>query len=240
MFNRHLMGRRQFLKASSTCVVAAAAVGPKLFAAEGAVVQQKRLSVGFATAEAGAALVSASSIPFGDGYFIGRGARVTVSGASGAPNAGARRAVELLVHHSYLDGAERRTAPFRSWASDRATGGQGNSISFTVPVDEIQMLSMTMASEFGQVAGAGASRRRALRAGGTGSVELPISLGLHHDAPMKLARGFYVLVPVFEGEAEPAWSSYSLQMLNGRWALVDGAGAVAPFEHVVLRIDYAS
>lgn len=240
MFNRHLMGRRQFLKASSTCVVAAAAVGPKLFAADGAVQQQKRLSVGFATSEDGAMLVSASSIPFGDGYFIGRGARVTVSGASGASDPNARRAVELLVHHSYFDGAERRTAPFRSWASDRASGGQGNSISFTVPVDDVQALSMTLASEFGQIAGSGASRRRALRAGGTGSVEFPISLGLQHDAPMKLARGYYVIVPVFEGESEPSWPSYSLHRLNGRWALVDGMGVVAPFEHVVLRVDYAS
>ena len=44
MSNRHLIGRRQFVMLSSTCAVAAATVGPKLFARELAS-QPKRLAV---------------------------------------------------------------------------------------------------------------------------------------------------------------------------------------------------
>ncbi len=240
MLNRFLMGRRQFLKASSTCVVAATAMGPKLFASEVPGGPAKRLAVGFASFDEGEALASATTIPSGDGHFIGRGARVTVSGVSGASvNPGANRVVELLVHHSYLDGAERKVAPFRAWASSRVTGCQGNTVSFSVPVHDVQTLSMTLAAEFGQVAGAPASRRRALRSAGSGSVALPVSLGLQQDAPMKLVRGFYVLVPVFEGEAEPRWSDFRMRRLNGRFAMV-GWNEVAPFEHIVLSVDYVS
>ncbi|HET8798489.1 MAG TPA: hypothetical protein VFO89_12415 [Thermoanaerobaculia bacterium] len=240
MSNRHLMGRRQFLIASSACVAAAAAIGPRLFAAADAAARPQRLVIGFASFDEGASLVPASSIPAGDGAFIGRGARVSVSGASGAPpEPRARRAVELLVNHSYFDGAERRTAPFVAWACSRATGCQGNTVNFTVPVDDVQSLSLTVGSERGAVPG-DASRRQAISIDATESVALPVDLGIQHDAALKLARGFYIIVPMFEGDAEPSWSRFSLARVDGRWALVDGEGAVAPFEHFVIRVDYAS
>jgi hypothetical protein len=240
MSNRHLMGRRQFLIASSTCVVAAAAVGPKLFGATEAVIQPKRLAIGFASFEDGAALAAASSIPSGDGAFISRGARVSVSGASGVPSEPrARRGVELLVHHTYFDGAERRTAPFLAWACSRTTGCQGNPLSFTVPVDDLQSLSLTVGAETGSPAGA-ATRRDAISAVATESVALPVEFGIQNDASIKLARGFYVIVPVFEGDTDPSWSEYSIGLANGRRALINAAGEVAPFEHFVLRVDYAT
>lgn len=239
MFNRHLMGRRQFLIASSTCVVAAAAVGPKLFAATEAVTQPKRLAIGFVSLDEGATLVPASSIPSGDGAFIGRGARVSVSGASGASaEPRARRGVELLVHHTYFDGAERRTAPYLAWACSRATGCQGNPVSFTVPVDDVQALSLTVGAETGAPAG-GATRRDAISAVATESVALPVEFGIQNDAGIKLARGFYVIVPMFEGDSDPSWAEYSIGTVNGRRALVNRAGEVAPFEHFVVRVDYA-
>jgi len=241
MSNRHLMGRRQFLIASSTCVVAAAAVGPKLFAAGEPVVQPKRLAIGFATFEEGASLAAASSIPAGDGAFIGRGARVSVSGASGASaEPRGRRAVELLVNHTYFDGAERRVAPYVAWACSRTTGCQGSSVSFTVPVDDVQSLSLSVGAETGRPAGSDATRREALVAEPTESVALPVAFGIQNDAPIKLARGFYVVVPIFEGDSDPSWSAYSLRVVDGRWALVNNAGDVAPFEHFVLRVDYAA
>ncbi len=237
MSNRHLMGRRQFLVLSSTCAVAAATVGPRLFAGERAV--PKRLAVGFAAFEENASVVSASGIPSGDGGFIGRGARVTVSGASGASaDPRGRRAVELLAHYSYLDGAERRNAPFRAWACSRRTGCQGNPVSFNVPVDEVQKIQLTVGVETGAPESA-ATRRQALAGGVTESTVLPLTLTLQDEAgAYKLARGFYVVVPMFEGDSNPSWSAWTVRAAEGRFSLVDADGNVAPFEHFVLRIDY--
>lgn len=237
---RHEMGRRQFLVLSSTCALATAAIGPKLFAAEGVSLPPKRLAVGFAPFEAEVALTAASDIPSADGAFIGRGARIAVSGASGAPSEPrARRAVELHANYSYLDGAERRSVPFRAWACSRTTGCQGNPLSFTMPVDEVQSVTFTVGTETGPPAGP-ASRRDALSGAVTESNALPVTLTTLSDAgSLKLTRGFYVIVPLFENDSEPRWSSYRLRSVEGRMTLVDGAGTSAPFEHFVLRIDYA-
>src|SRR5436853_7296443 len=108
--SRHQVGRRQFLIASSAAL-AAAAVAPKMFA--GATVAPKRLAMCYASFDDAAAVMTAASIPAADGAFISRDARLSLSGVSGAAaDPRARRAVELLVHFSYLDGAERREAPF--------------------------------------------------------------------------------------------------------------------------------
>lgn len=246
MSNPHLMGRRQFLVLSSTCAVAAAAIGPRVFAGEKA--QPRRLAVGFARFEENASVVAASGIPAGDGGFIGRGARITVSGASGASaDPRERRAVELLAHYSYFDGAERRTAPFRAWACNRATGCQGGAVGFTVPVDEVQRIELTFGIESGAPAGPGATtmsgtttRRDALAAGATESTALPLTLTLQNEKDaVKLARGFYVVAPLFDGDSEPRWSAWSIRLVDGRFSLVDADGNTAPFEHFVLRVDYA-
>jgi hypothetical protein len=232
------MDRREFLVVSSTVAAATAAVGPKLFAGEAAV--PKRLAVGFAPPEESAALAAASSIPAGDGGFIRRGARVTVSGASGAPaDPRSRRAVDLLVNYSYLDGAERREAPFHAWSCSRTTGCQGSPVRFTVPVDEVQKISFSVGVASGRVTPA--TRRRASGPSpATSGDALPVTLSMLSDpSSLKLVRGFYVIVPLFEGDGEPRWSAYTLDRREGRWALHDREGNVASFEHFVLRIDYA-
>jgi hypothetical protein len=240
MSDRHLIGRRQFLAVSSTCAVAAATLGPKLFAGA-ALSSPKRLAVGFASFEENAAVTAATGIPAADGGFIGRGARITTSGASGAPVAArARRGVELLAHFPYFDGAERRSAPFRAWGCSRITGCQGNSVGFNVPVDDVQKITFTIGAETGAPRGA-ASRRDAVTADLGESTALPLTLSLQGDGgSFKLARGFYVVVPVFEGDAEPSWSGYMLRVVEGRWTLVDAEGRTAPFEHFVLKVDYAN
>src|SRR5258705_6766013 len=125
--NGHTIGRREFLLVSSTCALAAAAVGPKLFGGEIKASPPRQLAVGFAPLDETASMIAASGIPAGDGRFIGRGARITVSGASGASaDPRERRGVELLTHYSYFDGSERRDAPFRAWGCSRKTGCQGN------------------------------------------------------------------------------------------------------------------
>jgi len=239
MSNRHLVGRRQFLKVSSACAVAAATMGPRLFAGEVAV-QPKRLAVGFVPFEENAPVVDARSIPAGDGAFIGRGARIVASGASGASDVPRnRRAVELLAHYSYLDGAERRAVPFVAWACSRVTGCQGNGVGFTVPVDEVQKLTFTVGVETGAPGGA-ASRREAVMIGATESTPLPLMLSLQDEpGTVGLTRGYYVIVPLFENDAEPRWSAWRLGVVDGRRTLADGNGKAAAFEHFVLKIDYA-
>lgn len=240
--SQHQVGRRQFLIASSACALATAVVGPDLFAGAAASLP-KRLAVGFALADENAALNAASDVPAGDGGFIGRGARVTVSGASGASvDPRQRRAVELLAHYSYFDGSERRNAPFRAWGSSRKTGCQGNSVSFNVPVDEAQNVRFSVGIESGSTsAGAPTTRRRAVGGVAVESQALPVTLSLLSDRDsLKLVRGFYVLVPLFERDSEPRWSEWQVRRVEGRMALVDANSNPALFEHFVLRIDYAS
>jgi len=241
--NMRKIGRRQFLVVSSTCAVAAA-VAPKLFGGEPAV-RLKRLTVGFASQEENAVLMAASGVPAGDGAFISRGARITVSGASGiAADPRERRAIELLAHYSYLDGAERLEAPFLAWGCSRQTGCQGNAVSFNVPVDEVQRVRFTVGVESGTVAAGAATSRRGVLDRVTDAPDsraLPVSLSLLSEPDsLKLVRGYYVIVPLFENDGEPRWSNWRVARAEGRLALVDSAGNVAPFEHFVLRVDYAS
>lgn len=238
MSNGHLIGRRQFLIVSSTCAVAAATIGPKLFAGDAP--QPKWLAVGFAPLEENAAVMSAAGIPAGDGRFIGRGARIVASGAGASADPRARRAVELVAHYSYFEGAERRVAPFLAWACSRVTGCQGNGVGFTVPVDEVQKIVFTVGLESGTPAG-DASRRAALTIDATESTPVPLTLSLQNETgAIRLARGHYVVVPMFDGDSEPHWPSYTVGTADGRRTLVDADGKAAPFEHFVLRVDYAT
>ncbi|MEO8379805.1 MAG: hypothetical protein ABI779_09095 [Acidobacteriota bacterium] len=238
--NERKMGRRQFLAVSSTFAIAAA-VAPKLFGAE-ILTPLKRLAVGFARFDEDATLIAAAGIPAGDGAFIGRGARITASGASGASvDPRQRRGVELLTHYSYLDGAERREAPFTAWACSRSTGCQGNSVGFNVPVDEVQRLRFSVIVESGADAAPKTSRRRAIGGAPVQSQDMPVTLSLLSEpGAIKLVRGFYVIVPLFENDSEPRWSAFQVRRVDGRLALVDAGGNAAPFEHFVLRIDYAT
>jgi hypothetical protein len=238
--NRHLMGRRQFLIASSACALATASIGPKLFAGE-AGAAPRRLAVGFAAFDETARVMPAAAIPAGDGAFIGRGARILVSGASGVSGDPIhRRAVELVAHYPYFEGSERRLAPFRAWGCSRTTGCEGSPANFTVPVDETQRIVFSVETERGNPSAA-ATRRDALT-GSTPQIEaLPVTLTLASGAgTLKLARGFYVIVPLFDDDGEPRWGSYELRQADGRWALHARDGKAAEFEHFVLRIDYAS
>ena len=243
MSDRHRLGRREFLITTSACAVAASVLGPSLFASNRSQ-SVSRIAVGFARVGEKAALLPASSIPSSDGGFISRGARIAVSGSSGtSDDPRARRAVELLVHFPYFDGARVENAPFHAWSSSRVTGGQGSPIRFVVPVDLLQKIDMAVVLESGdREVGAPTSRRRAIggAAAATSSKTFPLSFAVRDDEfAMKLVRGFYVLVPLLDSDPEPAWSNFHLFQRDGRWALVDGMGEAAAFEHLVLHIGYA-
>ncbi|HEY0144237.1 MAG TPA: hypothetical protein VGF48_25350 [Thermoanaerobaculia bacterium] len=238
--SRHTgMGRRAFLQLSSIGALATAAVGPKMFAGEAA--QPQRLAVGFVELEGGA-LAAAERIPGVDGGFISRGARISVSGGGTFADAAQRRAVELIAKFSYFEGSERRLAPFRAWGCSRVTGCAGNSISFSMPVEDEQKVRFSVTSE--RLSGGSVVAKRL----GVGegprleSRELPVTLSLVGDAgDLNLTRGFYVVVPMFEGDREPHWSSLEMKQAGGRWALhARGTEAAAELEHFVLRVDYAT
>jgi len=236
------LARRKFLITTSACAVAASVLGPSLFASNRSQSVQ-RIAVGFARVGEKAALVPASSIPSSDGGFISRGARIAVSGSSGTSgDPRARRAVDLLVHFPYFDGPRIENAPFHAWGASRVTGGQGSPIRFRVPVDLIQKVDMTMVVESGdREVGSSTSRRRAIGGAVTNSKAYPVSFAVRDDdSAVKLVRGFYVLVPLLDSDPEPDWSSFHLFRRNGRWALVDRMGETAPFEHLVIRVDYAT
>lgn len=239
---RRVFGRREFLVATSASIVAAA-IHPRVFAAEGASAPVKRLAVGFAHIAGKAHLIDAASIPSGDGTFIGMGARIAVSGSSGTSlDPRERRIVELLANFSYFDGATLRSAPFRAWSANRATGEQGVPIRFPVPIDLLQKLSLTVVVESGDlVPGATMSRRRAVGSpgGNRGATPLPLVLSVQNDpAAIPLLRGYYVVVPLFDDEPAPDWPWYHLSRVAGRWTLVNEAGKPARFEHLVLGVSY--
>jgi hypothetical protein len=241
MSDRNLIGRRQFLVFSSTAALATATLGPRLFAGEGAA--PRRLAFGFASFD-GEAVRDAAAISASDGGFISRGARVVISGVSGTfANPSERRAVELLAHFSYMDGGERLSAPFRAWGSNRVNGSQGNSVRFNVPVDEVQKISLSLGVERGAATSAPqqSSRRNMVDSKSQQVEGFPITLSLQNEpGTLKLARGYYVIVPLFDGDSDPRWSSWTLRAVQGRVQLVDGAGNSAPFEHFVLKTDYAT
>ena len=239
MSNRHLIGRRQFLAVTSAGAVVAAVAGPRLFASD-AVSSPRRLAVGYASFDANAPVVDGIRVPAADGGFIGRGARVIMAGANVVSrDPRARRTVGLTAQYAYMAGAERKTTPFTAWAASRATGATASPAAFTIPVDEVQTLSFAVEIESGAPRGK-ASRRDALILEPTLTTELPLTLSLQNvPGSVKLAQGFYVIVPMFEGDSGPNWSAYRMGQIDGRWALVDRDGDIASFEHFVLKIDYA-
>jgi hypothetical protein len=201
----------------------------------------KRLAVGFARIDEDNFLTSASDAPPSDGRFITRGARISVSGASGAPqDPSHRRTVELLTMFSYFDGAELREAPFRAWGCSRTTGCQGNTVRFNVPVDLEQRVRFNVGVESGAT-GSATTRRRAIGGGsGADAKTLPVTLSLRDEKDaFRLTRGIFVIVPLFENDAEPQWSLWRIGRAGGRLAMVDRDGTPAPFEHFVLHVDLA-
>lgn len=233
------IGRRSFLKVSSAAI-ATATFAPRLLAGDET---PRRLVVGYAPLDEPDRVADASTVGSGDGGFITRGARLSLSGLVGAAaTSRVARAVELVVNYTYSDGAERKEAPFVAWGCNAATGCQGNPISFTVPVDEEQRISISIRTQRNVAkAGVSTSRRRAV--GGPSepmNESHPVFLTLLSEEGTKLRRGHYVIVPIFEGDRDPAWYAYNVAMVEGRRTLVDGAGRPAAFEHFVVQIDYAT
>jgi hypothetical protein len=234
------MHRRDFLRASA-CAVATAAVGPQLLAGVG---QPKLMVAGFAPLELPAGtgipaanVVDARRAPAADAAFTRHGARISAFGLSGAGTRD-RRAVDFLTHYAVGSGRDRSLVPFFAWA-----GGGNAPVSFHVPVDEEQRIRFSVTAKMPAVQAQGDASRRGLFARRAKALEprgIPVELSLRNDgSALPLSRGFYIIVPVYDGQSAPDFSSYSLQAVEGGYAL-HRAGRVADFEHFVVRVDYAA
>ncbi|HEX8619146.1 MAG TPA: hypothetical protein VF911_16310, partial [Thermoanaerobaculia bacterium] len=114
--------------------------------------------------------------------------------------------------------------------------------SFHVPVDLSQKLSFTVTGER-NVSAPGVPTGRFQRAEGEAIEKsvVPVTLALANEAgAVALARGFYVFAPMYAGDMQPQWSSFTLRQDGGNWTLVGREGEPAPFEHFVIRIDYGA
>jgi hypothetical protein len=235
------VGRRQFIQISSGAAAGALLFGPELFAGETAPLPT-RLAVGFASCIVDSArlpidIEPAKAIWGSDGRFLNLDAHISVVSSGRAPiDPKARRIDELNAHFAYRDGGAERSVPFFAWTFDRSTGRSENRSNFRMPLDEQQTIRMTV----GKTAAPSVSRRRAAGAS-SAPASLPFNLSLI-DGPdsYRLARGFYIIVPLIDGEPEPDWSSCSMWYLDNRWGLHEGGDKrAATFEHLVLRVDYA-
>lgn len=236
------MRRREFL-ATSACAVATAAVGPELFA--GLTWQPRLIVAGFAPLEIESAgtdvfernVAAAEKIRTADDAFVRHGASVSMYGVSGG-DARTRRALDFLVHYTYSEAGEPHLIPFHAWA------GSGGPVRFTVPVDEQQRIRFSVTAPMPSPKRPEPATRRVFARRETPSetvpTALPVELSLRGNVGLR--RGFYVIVPVYDGQSSPDWSAYSLRKSDNRWTLhtsLLGAAQPVPFEHFVVRVDYA-
>jgi hypothetical protein len=233
------LGRREFLT-TSACALAAVAAGPELFA--GLVWQPRLIVAGFAPLEIESAgterfernVIAADRIGAADPAFGRHGVSVSMNGLSGG-DPRARRAMEFLAHYTYTEAGQSRVVPFRVWA------GAGSPVRFTVPVDEQQRLTFSVTAPMPATEPAAPATRRAFaRRAQSEAVPTALPVELSLGGGVSLRRGFYVIVPVYDGQSSPDWSSYSLRRAGARWTLHRLDGQPVSFEHFVVRIDHAA
>lgn len=231
------LGRREFLKVTSTSVVAIAlsspsaalAAGGKLAAIElnkkpRAGTLAARVSVGHWSGEYGDTFVDAASIASGDGSLSDRAVRVEVVGRQLAALDGSQSLARFTVDvgtelypnnpirlgHYEFRGFENASAPAAiGLALDKGSG-------LTVDV--------------GLAAGAGNA---------TQSVRFSLTPG-SATGRVKLVPGFYAIaVTADRASAAPDWSQYQAWSAPGveGLALVNGAGEVAPFTYLLFSVD---
>jgi hypothetical protein len=233
------LGRREFLT-TSACALATVAVGPELFA--GLAWQPRLIVAGFAPLEIESAgterfernVIAAERIGAADPAFRRHGASVSMNGLSGG-DPRTRRAMEFLAHYTYAEAGESRVVPFRLWA------GGGSPVRFTVPVDGQQRIRFSVTAPMPATETSAPATRRAFAHRAKSEAvptALPVELSL--AGGVSLRRGFYVIVPVYDGQSSPDWSSYSLRRAGARWTLHGLDLEPVSFEHFVIRLDHAA
>jgi len=228
------LGRREFLVFGSSAAAATLAFGPQMFA--GVFADARALAIGFVPIEEidgergdafDARLRVASRLRRGDRTFARKGAQVTIAGAAAGD---AQRLLSFRPHYRLEDG---RDIAVHAWSFTTSTSNASGPSRFVMPLDDQEK-----ALRFSLVA-----RSKQVVDGKPVDNVTNVALSLrHHEGAVKLVRGYYVIVPLFD-EAEPRWSSYTLLRDKGNLVMHERyAGETRPVarEHVVLRVDHAA
>jgi len=246
------VNRRDFLLLGSGAMVAVAALGSDLLPRP--VTARSALSIGFVEPDLAQRtgvqsrfspnVVPATRIGSSDGTFISNGARVTAFGPA-RDNTKVRRGshaqFELITYFTATDGAQVTKVPFHTWMAS-PDGRSSVPVSFTVPVDGEQRLSMgvLVKQQPAKLSGRLPNRRELLP-----STDEPdennVTLTLLSDpsAP-KLRRGYYILA-IGDDKFAPNWGSMELRRTENGFQLLEiSAFETKPvdFDFVVLSIDY--
>lgn len=230
------VGRREFLAISASALTAAV-VGPELLA--GQQTPPRSIATGFAPFDFDPAgprdvelwLTPAERIGSADRSFLHHGARISMYGVSGGEGR-SRGSLAFDAHYTVSDGGVRREVPFHAWA------GGGGPIRFVVPLDHEDRIRFSVTAVM--PASQKHLRSRSLTPGRAQTSPAALALDLSLEGPIRLQRGFYVVVPLMEGQSTPGWWEYAVRNVNGRWGVYSVAGTPAPFEHFVVRVDYAA
>jgi len=229
-------GRREFLVLSSSCAVATLALGPKLFADTFA--RPRDLAIGVApideidrarTSLFETRLAPASAITSPDGSFLRNGARVRFAGSAVTDT---QRTIGFRSHYLVDD----NDIAVESWGFNRSTGvGSGRS-EYAMPIEVEQRLRFSLVVQDTD------ARRRGVAAPQPETTPSVVLSLLDEPDTTKLARAYYVIVPLHDGASAPRWNELTLHNHQGNMLMHEMRdGLVQPVEreHFVLRVDYA-
>jgi hypothetical protein len=254
------IGRREFLVMTSSTAIAAAALGQVRLPWSSTGFSSRNFSVGYVdldtVAQAGRTrpspnVMSIDRVTSGDGMFIETGVRISVRGYNVMPHSPLGRSdMQLITNYAGRAGNAKTAYPFTAWSYTRGSGA-GNLISYNVPVDDGQELSLLFITNVSNPDGAktGFTRRDVLSAAGGDALEqatdpnaLKLTI-LSGNGSAKLRRGFYVIAPIGGAVTEPDWTRFQVRKSDNGYKLYDLSGFddnPANFEYLILMLDYAS
>jgi hypothetical protein len=239
------MGRREFLLLASGTAVAAVAFGGQhiLPVPTAAGSSLSTFSLGYldprsVDLDGNVRVSSAAVIPSGDGSLISGGARVAILGANLSKSSQRDKILLDVKFPVWTDGAWKPIS-FQAWSYDRTTATTSNSVSFYVPLDAQQRLTMSLATRTAASSPKAVSRREILSVAPSSTLdEVPVVLSITSETgSMKLRRGYYFIAPLMTGEKEPNWASLQTHPDKG-YKLYDGS-TPADFDYIILHVEAA-
>ena len=239
------MGRREFLLLASGTAVAAVAFGgqkilplPTPTGSSLSTVSLGYLDPRSVDVAGNVRVSSAAVVPSGDGSLISSGARVIILGANLSKSSQRDKILLDAKFPVWIDGAWKPVS-FQAWSFDRTSRTESSPVSFYVPLDTHQRLTMSLVTRTTASQPQVVTRRDMLSvAPGSALDEVPVVLSITSESgSMKLRRGYYFIAPLMTGEREPNWASFQTHPDDG-YKLYDGS-TPADFDYIILKIDVA-
>jgi hypothetical protein len=253
-----VMERRRFLVLGSAAAVAFAARGVSAAPMTGANELPASLAVGYVDGLDGhTAAIGANSVTAGDPSFLSRSAQVTVLGMWRSTNRREPVGVTLKAYYPTI-AAVGGDVPVYAWNHvSRGAGDQQQSSRFRVPIDDAGLRLEVEASPLSSKSAiieslrsrvtmdSGESRPRPRAAIAQLPTVASLSIGIDRGAA-KLLPGTYVLAMLPAGASTPDWTNVRYTPSN----ISSAAGPIttrailgetaAPFDYVVINVDFAS